>query len=120
VPIIFGDEYDLKVEMWCWSQIAGHGSIAGIGGDGFSLPLGMHTVIADYHSTATWDGVSLLDDEGNPVEGSATVGGDDYTGSFTAPPAPELPPLTQIPEPAALALLVMATACLATRLRRRR
>ncbi len=117
-PIVFGDTYDLLVEMWCWTQFAGEPY--SVGGDGYALPLGMHTVIADYHNTATWDGVSLFDDEGNPVEGSATVGGEDYTNAFTAPPAPELPPLTPVPEPATLALLAMAIACLATRLRRRR
>lgn len=119
VPIVFGDSYSLKIEMWGWSQIAGYGSI-GVGGDGYSLPLGMHTVIADYHNTATWDGVTLFDEFGTEVAGSATVDGQDYTNAFTAPTAPDLPPPAPVPEPGTLVLLAVGFGGLIARVRHRR
>lgn len=103
-PIVFGESYDLKIEVWTWVQIAGYGSV-NIGGDGFSLPQTMHTVIADYHNTATWAGVTLFDGEGAAVTGGATLDGEDYSGAFVAPPAPALPPIATVPEPATVAML---------------
>lgn len=103
--IIFGQTYDLKIEMWSWAQIAGYGSV-NVGGDGFSLPMTMSTVISNYHNTATWGGVELFSEAGDPVAGTALVDGQDYTNAFDAPAAPELPMLVEIPEPATLFLLI--------------
>lgn len=104
--ITFGDTYDLKIEMWSWAQIAGYGSV-NVGGDGFSLPMTMSTVISNYHSTATWGGVELFNETGDPIEGTALVDGEDYTSAFTAPTPPELPVLVEVPEPGTLALLAV-------------
>jgi hypothetical protein len=46
------------------AAINGHGSI-GIGGDGFALSAGMHTVRAGYHNAATWEGVTVHDSAGD-------------------------------------------------------
>lgn len=91
-PITFGESYDLEIMLWSWAQISGHGSV-NVGGDGFALPQTMSTVIANYHNTATWDGVALFDMDGEAVTGVVTVDGEDFTGPFTAPEPPELPPL---------------------------
>ncbi len=98
-PIVFGETYNLKVEMWVWALVNANGHV-NIAGDGYALPLGMHTIIADFHNTATWDGVEVLDGEGAPIVASV-MGADalDYSQAFVAPPAPELPPLAPVAFP---------------------
>jgi hypothetical protein len=114
VPITFGTAYDLRVEMWVWALVNGYGfQGSNDNGDhaGYQLPAGMHTAIADFYKTATLDGVTVLDNAGNPVEASVMGSELNYLNPFTAPPAQELPPLTQIPEPtsALFAAMVLLT-----------